>query len=589
MSEQADEVAPLPADTRADDPYPEDPIESQPGRAQDTAVLRSSAVMAAGTVVSRITGVLRDISIAAALGSFILADTYALGNSLPNIVYILVAGGALNAVFIPQLVRRMKTDSDGGDGYADRLITLVATVLLVTTVITVIAAPLIIRLYASAEILRPENSAAFNLAVAFARFCLPQIIFYGLYTMFAQVLNSRMHFAAPMFAPIVNNVVMIGTAAIFMWLVHGQQVNTETITPGQVTLLGIGSTLGVLAQALVLIPVLRRVNYRWRLRFDFRGHGLGKAGGLAGWTIGLVLVNQIGFFVITRLTTTANFLIAAAGGVPEGLASYQRAFLVFMLPHSVITISIVTALVPRMAQAAADGDPQRVGADVASGARLISALIVPCAFLLGLFGPFIGMLIFSFGQNAGAPAIHTGKVVACFAVGLLPFCLFYVLLRGWYAVEDTRTPFFITVGYNVIAIPLTLAMFAAAPVQNKVSAMALAYSFAYWLILLVAWFLLRRRLGNLQTRQTAGTIVRIFLAGLVATAAAFGSLLLLVHALGTSDQGVYPALTTSRLTSLLALVVGCAVLAVVYLVVASLLRVTEVGEVLGTIRSRIGR
>ena len=164
---------------------------------QTNAVIRSSALMAVGTITSRITGVLRDITIAAALGSAILADTYALGNSLPNIIYILVIGGALNAVFIPQLVRHMRSDEDGGDGYADRLITLVGIILVVATALAILFAPLIVKLYSTSDF----TSQQLSLATAFARFCLPQIIFYGLYTMFSQVLNSRLHFGAPMFAP----------------------------------------------------------------------------------------------------------------------------------------------------------------------------------------------------------------------------------------------------------------------------------------------------------------------------------------------------------------------------------------------------
>ncbi|MEI8081685.1 MAG: murein biosynthesis integral membrane protein MurJ [Actinomycetes bacterium] len=397
-----------------------------------------------------------------------------LGNSLPNIIYILVVGGALNAIFIPQLIRHMKNDADGGDGYADRLLTLVAIVLVAVAVLAVALAPFIVDLYASAELQNPQHAQDLALAVAFARFCLPQIIFYGLYTMFSQVLNSRLHFGAPMFAPIVNNLVMITTAILFMWVV-GTTVTSATITSAQVALLGIGTTVGVAAQALVLIPVLRRAGYRWRPRFDFRGHGLGKAGSLAGWTIGLVFINQLGFIVIARLATGANVIASMTGGTAQGLALYQRAFLVFMLPHSVITISLVTALLPRMSKAAAHGQLPEVARDVGEGMRLIGALIIPCALFLIAFGPLVGTVFFGFGQNAGAPATYTGLVVSVFALGMLPFSLFYILLRGWYSVEDTRTPFFVTVLYNVVAIPLTIALYVAAPDAYKVCALALGY------------------------------------------------------------------------------------------------------------------
>lgn len=546
------------------------------------AVIRSSALMATGTITSRITGVVRDITIAAALGSAILADTYALGNSLPNIIYILVIGGALNAVFIPQLVRHMRSDEDGGDGYADRLITLVGLILVGATALAVVFAPWIVKLYSTSDF----TSDQLSLATAFARFCLPQIIFYGLYTMFSQVLNSRMHFGAPMFAPIVNNIVMIATALGFMW-VAGSVATTETITSGQVAWLGIGTTLGVAAQAAVLIPVLIRVGYRWRPRFDFRGHGLGKAGSLAGWTIGLVLVNQVGFLVISRLATQANFLAEQTGGVPQGLATYQRAFLVFMLPHSVITISLVTALFPRMSKSAAAGALGEVSHDVAEGIRLICALLAPCVMFLIAFGPMLGTVFFGFGANRGAPATYTGLVVSVFAIGMLPFGIFYILLRGWYAVEDTRTPFIITVIYNLIAMPLTLLLFALAPSTLAVCALALAYGLAYWITIGIAWKWLSRRLGGLETGVTLRTVVRMIIAALVAAALGLGVIVAWVVVVGGAATGdIYARLTASQLTSLIVLAIGGALTVVFYLVLAHLLRISEVQSV---IRSFLGR
>ncbi len=549
------------------------------------AVIRNSTLMATGTITSRITGVIRDITIAAALGSAILADTYALGNSLPNIVYILVIGGALNAIFIPQLVRHMRTDEDGGDGYADRLITLAGLILVAATILAIVFAPWIVKLYSTSGF----SDQQLSLATAFARFCLPQIIFYGLYTMFSQVLNSRMHFGAPMFAPIVNNIVMIATALGFIY-VAGSMATTDTITSGQVAWLGVGTTLGVAAQAAVLIPVLIRVGYKWRPRFDFRGHGLGKAGSLAGWTIGLVFVNQVGFLVISRLATQANFLAEQSGGVPQGLATYQRAFLVFMLPHSVITISLVTALFPRMSRSAAVGALHEVSHDVAEGIRLISALLLPCVMFLVAFGPMLGTVFFGFGANRGAPATYTGLVVSVFAIGMLPFGVFYVLSRGWYAVEDTRTPFIITVIYNAIAMPLTFVFFTIAPSELAVCALALAYGVAYWITIGIAWTWLSRRLGGLETGLTIRTLVRM---GIAAAVSAFVAICLLaawtVVVGNAAVSDIYAQLTASQLSSLTALIVGGVLTAISYLGLSHLLRVTEVQSVVGSLVGKIRR
>lgn len=549
------------------------------------SVVRSSALMAAGTITSRITGVLRDITITAALGFAILADTYALGNSLPNIIYILVIGGALNAIFIPQLVRHMRTDADGGDGYADRLITLVGLILVAATVLAIVCAPWIVEIYTTSNFTEEQLS----LATAFARFCLPQIVFYGLYTMFSQVLNSRMHFGAPMFAPIVNNIVMIATALGFIF-VAGTTATTSTITPGQVMWLGIGTTLGVAAQAAVLVPVLIRVGYKWRPRFDFRGHGLGKAGSLAGWTIGLVLVNQVGFLVISRLATQANFLAEQTGGVPQGLATYQRAFLVFMLPHSVITISLVTALFPRMSKSAAVGALREVAHDVAEGIRLIAALLLPCVMFLVAFGPMLGTVFFGFGANRGAPATYTGLVVSVFALGMLPFGIFYILLRGWYAVEDTRTPFYLTVVYNLIAMPLTFLLFSVAPSELAVCALALAYGLAYWITISIAWVWLSRRLGGLETGLTVRTLVRMSIAAIVAAALGLAAVVLWAVAVGNATGGdIYNQLTASQLTSLFVLIAGGLVTVVAYLGLSHLLRISEVQSVISSLVGKVRR
>ena len=325
-----------------------EPASAQQERTDTRGLLGSSAIMATGTILSRITGVARDVALTAALGFYLVSDAYSLGNTMPNVLYILVIGGALNAVFIPQLVRRMKDDADGGTAYADRLITLAGLVLLVFTVATVLLAPWLVDLYATSA----YDDSQRALATAFARLCLPQIFFYGVYALLSQVLNARGYFGAPMFAPILNNVVAIASFMLFLAIAGTSAAADGVLTPDQIAILGIGTTLGVALQALILVPVLIRAGYRWRPRFDWRGSGLGKAGHLAIWTLLLVVVNQAGYIAITRLATLANVNAAAAGTTPAGLTTYQKAHLIFMLPHSVITVSIVTALLPALSRVA---------------------------------------------------------------------------------------------------------------------------------------------------------------------------------------------------------------------------------------------
>ena len=500
------------------------------------ALAAPSAVMASGTIVSRITGILRDVAMTAALGFYLVSDTYSLGNALPTVVYILVIGGALNAVFIPQLVRRMKEDSDGGKAYADRLLTFVGITLVVMSIVAVLAAPLIVDLYTPADY--PQSD--FDLAVAFARLCLPQILFYGVYTMLGQVLNARGHFGVPMFAPIANNVIAICTFLLFIAVAGTSAAADGVLTTDQILILGIGTTLGVVVQALILIPVLMRSGYSYRPRFDFRHGGLGKAGTLAAWTIALVLINQAVYVVITRLATQANVDATAAGAVAAGLTTYQKAHLVFMLPHSVITVSVVTALLPALSRYAQEGNRQRVGTDIASAMRVVSTLVMPIAAVLFVVGASVAVLLFGYGAATEEQASIMGQVVSIFMIGLLPFTLFYVLLRGFYALEDTRTPFFITAAFSAVLLVLVYPLFYFATAGGvQIASIALSYSISYWVGLVIAWWILARRLDGLESRRTAWTIAKLLLASIVAIAFMIGTQFLLVSTVfepGLSDK-----------------------------------------------------
>ena len=548
------------------------------------ALLGPSTVMATGTVLSRVTGIARDIALAAALGFFLVSDTYSLGNSLPTIVYILVVGGALNAVFIPQLVRRMESDADDGKAYADRLLTLTGSVLIVLAIGAVIAAPWIVDLYTPADY--PQEQ--FELAVAFARLCLPQIFFYGVYAMLAQVLNSRGKFGAPMFAPIANNIVAIATFALFIAVAGTSAAADGVLTTGQVLLLGIGTTLGVVVQALILFPVLSRAGYTWRPRFDWRDQGLGKAAKLAGWTIGLVLVNQITYVVITRLAAQANVDAAAAGVTAAGITTYQKAHLVFMLPHSVITISIVTALLPALSRLAHEGKLKEVGADVAGAMRIVAALIVPVAALLLVLGSDVSVVLFGYGAATTEQAAVMGDIVSIFMLGLLPFTLFYVLLRGFYSLEDTRTPFFVTVAFSAVMLVLVLMLFSALTnlgVTNaggpQVAAIALGYVLAYWFGLALLWLWLALRLGGLQTPRTIWVLIRLVFAGIASVA-----IMAIIRA--NLISLVLPDMS-AQLTSAITIVVVGAIGAVSFLFFAWLARVHEVSSGLRMIKSKVMR
>jgi putative peptidoglycan lipid II flippase len=307
--------------------------------------------MAVGTVLSRVTGVIRTAVIVAALGFGPLADAYSIGNTLPNIIYILTVGGALNAVFIPQLIRHMKDDADLGRAYTDRLLTAVGLILLVITVSVVLLAPWIISIYLPTGWAEADKSAT----LLFARYLLPQIFFYGIFALLSQVLNSRDKFIVPMFAPIINNLVVIVAGVIFLIEVSG--TNALIISDRGLIFLSVFTTLGIALQALILVPYLIKDGFRYRPRFDFRDSGLSGTSKLAAWTIALVLVNQISYAAVARIAATAN----DSSVNTVGFTAYQNAHLVFLLPHAVLTVSLVTALLPSLSRTAQAKDLARVG------------------------------------------------------------------------------------------------------------------------------------------------------------------------------------------------------------------------------------
>ena len=529
---------------------------------------RSSAVMAAGTVVSRILGFARTAVIAAALGTALTADTFTVANTVPNILYILLAGGVLNAVFVPQLVRAMREGDEFSRAFTDRLLTLSGLLLLGITVAATAAAPLIISVYTSDY---TERDTA--VAVSFAYWCLPQIFFYGLYTMLGQVLNARGSFGPMMWAPIVNNLVAIATGLLFIASFTVDERRPTSLSDGAIALLGAGTTLGVALQALVLVPVLRRTGFGYRPRRDFRGVGLRRTGELARWTLLFVLVNQLAYVVIVNLGTRAG--AAAEDELPYGVGyfPYSAAYLLFMLPHSIITVSVVTGLLPQLSADAADRRLDAVRDSLSYAWRLTGVgLVVAAAGLLVLGTDLTGVLFF---DNSARDARFIGLVAGAFAVGLPAFSAQYVALRGFYAFEDTRTPFLLQVGIAGCNVTLALLAFAVLPLEWKMVGVAGAYSATYVLGLAASTALLRRRVGGLDGARVRRTYVRLVAAAAPAAAVAGLVSWLVGRAAGDGPTG-----------SLASLAAGGAVLLGLYLVGLRLLRVRELDGLLAAARRR---
>ena len=293
----------------------------------------SARSMAVGTLASRSTGFLRTVVIAGVLGVAAVGDAFSLANTSPNIVYELLLGGVLTSVVVPLLVRAAKEDGDDGAAYAQRLLTLVVLALGAASVLLVLAAPLLVDLYGSR--LTPE---AYDLAVVFARFLLPQVLFYGVGAVLGAYLNTRGRFGPPMWAPVLNNLVVIVTGVVFLLMPGPDRVEPGTITDAQVTVLGIGVTLGIVAQTVALVPALRGVGFRFAPRLDLRGAGLGHAARLAKWVFLSVVVSQAAYLVVVNLAIGAGELTTG-----RGYASYTYAYVLWQLPHAVITLTATTA------------------------------------------------------------------------------------------------------------------------------------------------------------------------------------------------------------------------------------------------------
>ncbi|MEU1460682.1 murein biosynthesis integral membrane protein MurJ [Streptomyces sp. NPDC005727] len=537
-------------------------------------LLKSSAVMAAGTMVSRLTGFVRSALIAAALGLGLLADSFQVAYQLPTMIYILTVGGGLNSVFVPQLVRSMKEDEDGGEAFANRLLTLVMVALAALTGLAMFAAPLLVRMLSPTI---ADDPAANEVAVTFTRYFLPSIFFMGIHVVMGQILNARGKFGAMMWTPVLNNIVIIISLGMFIW-VYGTAANShlavESIPPQGQRLLGAGVLLGLVVQSLAMIPYLRETGFRIRLRFDWRGHGLGKAAMLAKWTVLFVLANQLGAMVVTQLSTAAGDDSGVKG---TGFAAYANAQLIWGLPQAIITVSLMAALLPRISRSAAEGDGGAVRDDISQGLRTTAVAIVPIAF--GFLALGIPMCTLIFGSAGIGSATNMGYMLMAFGLGLIPYSVQYVVLRAFYAYEDTRTPFYNTVIVAAVNAAVSGLCYFLLPSRWAVAGMAAAYGLAYAIGVGVAWRRLRKRLGgDLDGARVLRTYARLGIASvpaaLLSGAACYG----IGHTLG---QGV--------VGSFAALIAGGAVLLGVFFVAARKMRIEELNSLVGMVRGRLGR
>ena len=545
-----------------------EPVDRAADRAQDASLARSTAGMAAGTVASRVLGMVRAGMQAAVVGLVLAGDAWDVANTLPNIIYLLLAGGVLNAVLVPQITRAA-SHADGGREYVDRLLTLAITGIAVVAVLFTVAAGLLVRLYGTPT-WTPDVRA---LSTAFALICMPQIFFYGLYTLLGQVLNARNHFAAYMWAPVAANVVAISGMGYFL-VKYPHEADVADWTSPMIWLLAGSATAGVAAQALVLIVPLWRSGFRFTPRWGFRGVGLRSASTVALWTFAALGVSTLGFIVTSQVLTYAGQAGASEGLKVPGKIAYTNAFLIFMLPHSLVTVSMVTALFTRMSRAAHAKDLGEVRADVRRGMRLTAVATVPATVGALVLGFAATATLFPANSVAGTRGIAT--VMMAMMLGLVPFGVLYLLQRVFYAFEDARTPFKLQIVVTVVAT-ITNLVSLLLPLHWIAVGVGVGQALSNLAGMAVGLALVRRRLGGLPLRDVSRTYVRLGVASVLAGGAAYIVLL----GLGQVIHG--------KLYSPVALAAGGPVFAGIYVVVARRLRVREIDDLVGPVLERARR
>ena len=534
---------------------------------------RSSVILASGTVVSRVLGFISAIILARTLGTVGAgADTFALANQLPNNIYAIVAGGVLSAVLVPHIVKA-GLDKDGGQSFVNKIVTLGFVIFLAVAILATLLAPALVALYSQSggEGGRGFSPEEIALAVAFAYWCLPQVLFYALYSLLSEVLNARKVFGPFTWAPALNNIVAMAGLVAFSVLFPG--VNTADAlvwTPAMVTVLAGSATSGVAAQALILFLFWRRAGLTFRADFRWRGVGLGRTGRAVSWMFGMILVAQIAGVV------QANVASLAAGGDAPSLAILRFSWLIFMLPHSVVAVSLATAYFTRMSTHARDGDLSAVRSDfMESVSRIGFFMVLASAGLIVVSLPFAR-------QFGGEPESIRAMalVIALYSLGLVAFSVLFVVQRVFYALEDTRTPFFLQVVQATLFVSLALAV-ATLPVGQIAWGLALSASIAGGFQTLVAIVVLRRKLGGLSLKPLLVNFAKFSLAALPASAAGLGLLL----GWGGADGGAY--LSESALWSGVVMGGITLVMVLVYGAVLLLLRSEDARAVLDPVVRRL--
>ncbi len=551
--------------TAEDQPLPPEEVPAPEGG----STVGTSAMMAVASFVSRIIGFVRNALIGITLGGGI-GDAFTSAQFLPGQIYELLLGGILSSVLVPLLVRRRKADPDGGLEFTRKLLTFAVVSLGIATALVVIAAPAITWIQAGDSTIPGYGS----LVTHFAYWILPIIFFTGLSALIGAVLNTRGHFAAPTWAPILNSLVVIAACGVFI-VSFGTagDLTAADVTPLQIAVMGGGMLLGMVAQAVGLLPALRKVGFSWKWRWSPRSLGLGEIGRLAGWMLCYVGANQIAVFVVVRI------LNRVAGKDSASVLAFNNVFLLVTMAHGIIGVSVMTALLPKMSAAAADGRNAEVSADLSRAIRLVTVALAPISVIYGVLGAPISVMLFQGGAFGNSAALATGKVLVVAAFAVIPLSISYLCTYTFYSLQGNRTAALINL--PVVAIRIA-AYFVLAGVLNaslSAAGMTAANAISYAASAVISLAVLRRKIGRLNLGSVAASLIKVLIAA--AIAAALG--LLVVHFLPGAGS------PSGRGEALLQLLAGGAVILVAYLAAATVLRVHEISQVIGTVRRKLGR
>lgn len=492
---------------------------------QAPSVAKASGSMAIATIVSRATGLLSKVLLVAVIGGETLGDSYQAASTLPTMINELLLGGVLTSVAIPLLVRAEKEDGDGGDSYAQWLITMGTLILGIGTVLAMVCAPLLTDVYIS-----DSPTANAPLVTAFAYLVLPGIVFYGLTALLSAVLNARHVFGIPTWAPVLNNLVVIVVLAVYAMLPGEMTLNPVRMTDVHLLVLGLGTALGVAVQASVLVPALKKTgfHFKWRFGWDAR---LSEFGNLAFWVLLYVGLGLASMTVLTNVATNAKGTLTAF--------NYQ--WLIAQVPYGVLGVSLLTALMPKMSRAAAHGDNDSIVRDLLFGNRMSSILLMPFSALMTVSGVSIGLAAFAYGEAGVVTGTRIGLALSLSAFSLVPYAVTLLQLRVFYAMKDARTPTYIQAMMVAVRIGLLYLFLAVSEPGDATQlavgvSLAMSLSFVFGAVVGQVW--LRIRLGRLRTGFTIWTVCLTVVASSLAFAVAKGVNWLVQHGFGISDVHV---------------------------------------------------